>query len=631
MLLRITSPLLSMIHRRAIGLSIHLFESLQMLQEALPSAHGMAEGLGRVVLTRDRFARSWGLGDRKTPTAHTPALVLLDGDIDVDANIAPFKSSRSGDIPAILTLQSRLPFSPPDFTEISPSYEVSIGNVLPPSLDEADAGEMAGTSNLLPVSWQRLNHDESLLNPELLPDIVVLVDALQLTSQPGKLVEAISVLKRRFPGSLLWTPGIGGPDNLAVLTWFGVDLFDMARSRQASTAGVLLSIGGPRHIVDSMNESSDMKSQLTQWTQAIAETRSALQQGTLRALADKQSLNSPKLVEHLRRHDSLVAEMKGILASHVNRNRVFNCFSHSTQSDPLITEWENYICNDYRSPKDLDEVLILLPCSAKKPYRLSKSHGRFIRAIGTSACHEVIVTSPLGLVPRDLEEVWPAAHYDVPVTGDWSRDEILRIEKMITALLANHSYKRIINHSGMDLSFVEIEVIDTRQGQSAGAYEVLQRLGEAVKSAVSDFSLARRRGEQINIDNFSSVARKHMNNDHWLEGVKVRGKPPRWKIEDKGTQLAQWSIDRGGFALSKPVVKRLAKHKSLPEVHIKSDISWKGDIFHQIVESFDSSIKAGQDLLVMQNGEVIGLARAFAPAWEWSGTPGRLAKSHQRL
>jgi predicted RNA-binding protein len=217
------------------------------------------------------------------------------------------------------------------------------------------------------------------------------------------------------------------------------------------------------------------------------------------------------------------------------------------------------------------------------------------------------------------------------VTGDWSRDEILRIEKMITALLANHSYKRIINHSGMDLSFVDIEVIDTRQGQSAGSYEVLQRLGEAVKSAVSEFSLARRRGEQINIDNFSSVARKHMNNDHWLEGVKVRGKPPRWKIEDKGTQLAQWSIDRGGFALSKPVVERLAKHKSLPEVHIKSDISWKGDIFHQIVESFDSSIKAGQDLLVMQNGEVIGLARAFAPAWEWSGTPGRLAKSHQRL
>jgi archaeosine synthase len=555
----------------------------------------------------------------------------LDGDEDIDTNIAPFKSTRSGDIPAILSLSSRLPLSPPDFAEISPNYEVSIGNVLPPSLDEADAGELAGTSNLLPVSWQRLKHDESLLNTELFPDIVVLVDAVQLTGQPGKLVEAISVLKRRFPGALLWAPGIGGPDNLAVLTWFGVDLFDMARSRQASSAGVLLGTGGPRYLIDSMNESSDMKSQLSQWTQAIAETRSALQQGTLRALADKQSLNSPKLVEHLRRHDKLVTGMEGVLASHVSCNRVFNCFSHSTLSDPLIAEWETFICNDYRSPNNLGDVLILLPCSARKPYRLSKSHGRFIRAIGTSACHEVIVTSPLGLVPRDLEEVWPAAHYDVPVTGDWSLDEIARIENMITSLLNNHSYKRIINHSGIDLSFVDVDVVDTRQGQSAGSFEVLQRLSEAVKTAVEDFSLSRRRAEQINIDNFSSVSRKHMNNDHWLEGVKVRGKPPRWKIEDKGEQLAQWSIDRGGFALSKPVVKRLAKHKSLPEIHVKSGVSWKGDIFHQIVESFDPSIKAGQDLLVMQDGAVIGLARAFAPAWEWPGTPGRLAKSHQRL
>ena len=45
-----------------------------------------------------------------------------------------------------------------------------------------------------------------------------------------------------------------------------------------------------------------------------------------------------------------------------------------------------------------------------------------------------MVTSPLGLVPRDLEEVWPAGHYDIPVTGDWTRDEINRVTKMIDAL-----------------------------------------------------------------------------------------------------------------------------------------------------------------------------------------------------
>ena len=33
----------------------------------------------------------------------------------------------------------------------------------------------------------------------------------------------------------------------------------------------------------------------------------------------------------------------------------------------------------------------------------------------------------LGLVPRDLEEVWPAGHYDIPVTGDWTLDERKRV------------------------------------------------------------------------------------------------------------------------------------------------------------------------------------------------------------
>ena len=49
------------------------------------------------------------------------------------------------------------------------------------------------------------------------------------------------------------------------------------------------------------------------------------------------------------------------------------------------------------------------------------------------------------------------------------------------------------------------------------------------------------------------------------------------------------------------------------------------------LESYDKSIRAGEDLLVMQGSQCVGLARASAPAWEWSSTPGRLAKMHQRL
>ena len=180
-----------------------------MLEEAMAFGPTMEDGLGRTVTARYRFAREWALGDRKSPQSSTPALVLLDGDPDVSAHIAPFRSSTDDAIPATLHFESRLPLSPPDFSINSPSWSVSIGHVLPPSLDEADAGEAAGTAQVLPVSWQRLNHDSTLTNPELKPDVVVLVDAVQLAAQPGRLVEALSILKQQFPGALLWTPGTG--------------------------------------------------------------------------------------------------------------------------------------------------------------------------------------------------------------------------------------------------------------------------------------------------------------------------------------------------------------------------------------------------------------------------------------
>ena len=60
-------------------------------------------------------------------------------------------------------------------------------------------------------------------------------------------------------------------------------------------------------------------------------------------------------------------------------------------------------------------------------------------------------------------------------------------------------------------------------------------------------------------------------------------------------------------------------------------IEWKGDVFTGIVENFDDGIISGDDLLVIQNSLPIGLARATASGWEWSTTPGMVAKAHQRL
>ena len=599
------------------------------LQEAEYSGVTMAEGLGRTVLHRSRFARIWGLGNRSAPVAQTPCLISASNDPEELLSIAPFRSSQTRTIPAKLTIDTVHCLTPPNFDVPGPVFEASIGHVLPPSLDEANAGESADSGSVLPLSWQRLHHDPSLLVEDLKPHIVVLVDAVQLAAQSGKLVQAINVIKNKFPGALLWTPGLGGPDNAAVLAWFGVDIFDFSRAGFAVASGHLLTAFGPRAPLDGEECSSSVA--VTHYDQSLRSVRSAIASGTLRSLAEQQSLNSPKLVEHMRFFDKLVNESNNVMRIHPLGVDRIDYLSTTSHQDSSVGQWVDFISNQYQVPEKLDNVLVLLPCSARKPYRLSKSHRKFIQALGTNACHEVMVTSPLGLVPRDLEDVWPAAFYDIPVTGDWSRDELYRINSMVRNLVVRHNYECIINHSGMDLEIEGFDIIDTRQGESSGSRNALQRLTDAVQTAKEELRIHRRKGERVNLDRFMSISRYLHKSDEWLNDCKVRGKPPRWKIERDGKQIALWSFERAGFSFSKEAVKYLDSCSALPRVHLVDDVKWKGDLHYGIVKSFESGIRMGQDLIVMQNDVAIGLARSIAPGWEWSGTPGRLAKMHQRI
>jgi len=591
----------------------------------------MANDLGRTVIHRDMYARSWALGDRRNPSTSTPCLVTLEGDIPVDSTIAPFSSTTDEEIPVNLKIESRLPLSPPDFETNSPFFSTSVGHVLPPSLDEANAGEVAGSGPLLPVSWQRLSHDPELLDDTLNPSIVVLVDAPQLAGQQGRLVKAVHVLKNRFPGALLWTPGLGGPDNAALLTWIGVDIFDLSRSRQCAASQLLLTESGPREIASGSTEEYGMDSQLRHWVCAINEIKSRLASGTLRALVEKQSLNSPRLVEHLRHHDEICRLDTNVGISHVQRGTILHCNSHTSLDNPVITKWVDFMMNSYQAPENLDKVLILLPCSARKPYRMSKSHRKFLSTIGNTVFHEVMVTSPLGLVPRDLEEVWPASHYDIPVTGKWSYDEFERTFEMVKSLISRHNYHTVINHSSMSFDLEAVDYYETREGLGATSKQALDKLKEVVQDVSNSMDMRNRRHHKILMDNFRSVARYKMLNDDWLDGVQVRGKPPYWKLEKSGKQVAQWSNDRRGFSLSKSSVMIISENNSLKKVVIKPSVNWKGDIFSTILIDYDKGIQSGDDILVIQNDKPVGLARATASGWEWTSVPGIVAKAHQRI
>jgi len=166
------------------------------------------------------------------------------------------------------------------------------------------------------------------------------------------------------------------------------------------------------------------------------------------------------------------------LARKVPDGRRWRCNSATSTDDALIADWVQRMEDVHTPPAAQSKVLVLLPCSKRKPYRLSNSHRSFRRSLRHWNLHEVMVTAPLGLVPRELEDIWPAAHYDIPVTGDWGSSELEDITRLVRALVSRIGYQLIINHSGIDID-ADVEVIDTRQGETAGCEAALARLQQA--------------------------------------------------------------------------------------------------------------------------------------------------------
>ncbi len=589
--------------------------------------------LARSVLVRQRLARVMQLGDRNSPVSWTPALVTRTEDPEMPISLAPFSSSRESDnLPASITMSTRaelcFPFDSDD------TWSASEGLVLPPSLSESDSGEFSRGDQLLAVSWQSMHHDEMLNDSKLQPSVICLTDSVQLANNPGLLIEALYTLRTRFPNSLIWTPGIGGPDNCALLVWMGVDLFDLGRSSRASSMGTILSQEGPRIPEHTLSESHDMGAQIEAWKHAIGATRSAIRNGSLRELAERQSTSSPRSVERLRRHDKMMSKFgggKAGLERVVGHEHKLRCHTYQSRDDPLIQDWRARVADSHMPPKHQRNLLVLLPCSAVKPYRTSQSHRRFMSAITTNSAHQVMVTAPLGLVPRELEEIWPAANYDIPVTGDWDLDELEVIRDMLERLCSRVGYSRIINHSGVDINIEGIEITDTRKGESAGSADSIERLRNAVSQADEEMSLNSIKKSQNTLEQLRALSRFQHGTDAWLEDAAIRGRPPIFTIMKGGEQIAMWNPRTGRFAFSKACLPSLMQSGTFPIVELSPDLDWKGDLFSSNVIAADSNIRIGDEILVIQKDSLVGSARAEAAGWEWPEGAGRLAKSQHRL
>lgn len=506
--------------------------------------------------------------------------------------------------------------------------------------------------------------------PSLRVDLFVLSFASSMLNSPRDFVRRIIDARNSIPPDVaLWVPGIATAENAALLFYVGVDVIDDANAVIKGYQGIYqLEEGGVR--LNDLDElpcncsicSSSSIDELRQkdnkerasliarhntlvLDKEVKKAKERIRAGNLREYVEMKVRSSAFLTAVLRILDT--EEDYFELRTPVARNQYMKANTMESLKRIEVKRFANRIIERYKPPAR--KILLILPCSARKPYSTSPSHAKFVDAIVDyrGYIHELILTSPLGVVPRELEVVYPAASYDIPVTGYWDAEERewvssclraylkrnLRNYELIVAHLSG-AYKEICSSVAKDLG---IEVVFTcENNEEATSKEALNRLKErigelcserkrlsgfemkaSILKAMADFQFGIGAGSEL-VANLSfkkkPLPKKNYNLIKKGGEVRITGKFPSYKLSLDGDVLARVVPEYGLLALTVKGARIIKNLLSFYKVEI-GDFLPKGSILAPGVVNAGEQIRVN-DEVVFCGEKAFGVGRAKMSGWE---------------
>lgn len=400
------------------------------------------------------------------------------------------------------------------------------------------------------------------------------------------------------PDAARYAPASALPSNVASLIYCGFDLFDY-------TAVDLCTIQGKFCTTEGEFEADYMEKGICgcegcragdlglhnrlALEREIANARLWIERGQIREYMEMRCRMQPEQVEILRRLDRTDA-FDGLYPA--VRSSRFRANAGESMFRREIALFEERLVSRYVPPRS--DVCVLIPCAARKPYSLSRSHQMFMRVIDSRA-HEVIVTSPLGVVPRELELVYPAGHYDVPVTGYWDLEEQELLTGFLTAYLEKHRYERVLCH--------------LEGGAKAVALEAAKRAGVTLEITCNDdrplsqeslraLNAALEGCRKVKNDFIHGTMLFQFGEDVDTKGLVVKGRYPQVKALLKKTQLFTTDPATG---LIRPTHEGWARISGY-RVKISEGFIPQGDVLAPGVADCDPRIREGDEVLVEGDG-----------------------------
>ncbi|KKN20226.1 hypothetical protein LCGC14_0937780 [marine sediment metagenome] len=161
-----------------------------------------------------------------------------------------------------------------------------------------------------------------------------------------------------------------------------------------------------------------------------------------RAFAEKSSFDDMNLISTLKILDKEYFNHIRYETPIMQKSKKIKCLGPNSYYRPDFREFRERTVKNFE-PEPWTTMIILLPCSARKPYSESKSHKLFYSIIREfpefPSFQEFIITSPLGVIPRQLENIYPVNSYDISVTGEWDDEEINITTDMLITLIKKYN------------------------------------------------------------------------------------------------------------------------------------------------------------------------------------------------
>jgi len=290
------------------------------------------------------------------------------------------------------------------------------------------------------------------------PDAYVLSNARALAGHAEAFVDAIVCTRAAIPAdTALYLPGVATPANVATLAYAGVDLVDTDRAVVKGTQGKYLTTDGAQFLedlaelpcacptcqqsIETFDREDCAAHNVNALGAALGTVRQRIRRGRLRDYIEGQARHEQWLTAVFRRLDQQYAYLEQ--RTPVLRRAEITAATDDTLRRVEIQRFAERVTNRYRCR--FDNPLVLVPCSAHKPYSDSQSHGQYHDAVQFKG-HFVSMTSPIGVVPQELELTYPAQHYDSVVTGHWSATEKAFVAEVLEAYLRRNDYPRVVAH-----------------------------------------------------------------------------------------------------------------------------------------------------------------------------------------